>query len=229
MTVADIVGEPLRLHRIGSRAERARRVDDGAGPGRAAARGRPALPARALRRPAPAGQPGPGPVRRSVPARRRRADLGAGRLGAGGGAQPDRPAAVRARLRLPVHHPRPGRGGVPGPAGRGDVPRVSWSRWPTGTACSGAAAPVHAGAAVGGTGPGPGPAAVPAADRALRRGAQPGVPAVRVPVPPAVSGCRSSGARTRCPALRPVGPAGELVACHLVSDDGAGPRLAEAG
>ena len=31
------------------------------------------------------------------------------------------------------------------------------------------------------------------------------------------------------PALRPVGRAGELVACHLVSDDGAGPRLAEAG
>ena len=31
------------------------------------------------------------------------------------------------------------------------------------------------------------------------------------------------------PVLRPVGPAGELVACHLVSDDGAGPRLAEAG
>ena len=27
MTVAEIVGEPLRLHRIGSRAERARRVD----------------------------------------------------------------------------------------------------------------------------------------------------------------------------------------------------------
>ena len=31
------------------------------------------------------------------------------------------------------------------------------------------------------------------------------------------------------PALRAVGPAGELVACHLVADDGTGPRLAEAG
>ena len=62
MTVAEIVGEPLRLHRIGSRAERARRVDavlDQVGLRR---RGRPALPARALRRPAAAGQPGPGPV-----------------------------------------------------------------------------------------------------------------------------------------------------------------------
>jgi oligopeptide transport system ATP-binding protein len=34
---------------------------------------------------------------------------------------------------------------------------------------------------------------------------------------------------TEVPALRPVGPAGELVACHLVTDDGAGPRLADAG
>jgi oligopeptide/dipeptide ABC transporter ATP-binding protein len=31
------------------------------------------------------------------------------------------------------------------------------------------------------------------------------------------------------PALRPVGAAGELVACHLVADDGTGPRLADAG
>jgi len=48
------------------------------------------------------------------------------------------------------------------------------------------------------------------------------------------SGCRF---HTRCPVavaecartvppLRPVGPAGELVACHLVADDGTGPRLA---
>ena len=51
------------------------------------------------------------------------------------------------------------------------------------------------------------------------------------------SGCRFHPrcpvAIERCaqevPALRPVGPAGELVACHLVADDGAGPRLAEAG
>ena len=49
--------------------------------------------------------------------------------------------------------------------------------------------------------------------------------------PPA--GCRF---HTRCPVavdecrvvvppLRPVGPAGALVACHLVADDGTGPRL----
>jgi oligopeptide/dipeptide ABC transporter ATP-binding protein len=49
------------------------------------------------------------------------------------------------------------------------------------------------------------------------------------------SGCRF---HTRCPVaedrcilevppLRPVGPAGALVACHLVADDGSGPRLVE--
>jgi oligopeptide/dipeptide ABC transporter ATP-binding protein len=48
------------------------------------------------------------------------------------------------------------------------------------------------------------------------------------------SGCRF---HPRCPVavpecarvvpdLRPVGPAGDLVACHLVGDDGTGPRLA---
>jgi oligopeptide transport system ATP-binding protein len=32
---------------------------------------------------------------------------------------------------------------------------------------------------------------------------------------------------TEVPPLRPVGPGGELVACHLVDDDGAGPRLTD--
>jgi peptide/nickel transport system ATP-binding protein len=32
---------------------------------------------------------------------------------------------------------------------------------------------------------------------------------------------------TEVPPLRPVGPAGELVACHLVADDGTGPRLTD--
>ena len=75
--------------------------------------------------------------------------------------------------------------------------------------------------------PGPGPAAVPAADRALRRGAEPGV--ARRPGAGSTRGVRlrSSCAPRRCRALRPVGPAGELVACHLVADDGTGPRLAE--
>ena len=124
MTVADIVGEPLRLHRIGSRAERARRVDtllDQVGLRPEVGRRYPhELSGGQRQRVSLARALSAGPS--AVPAGRRRADLGAGRVGAGGGAQPDRPAAGRARLRLPVHHPRPGRGGVPGPAGRGDVP-----------------------------------------------------------------------------------------------------------
>ena len=62
----------------------------------------------------------------------------------------------------------------------------------------------------------------------IRRGAEPGRSAVRVPVPPALSGCGRPCAQ-EVPALRAVGPAGELVACHLVANDGTGPRLAEAG
>ena len=99
-------------------------------------RGRPPLPARALRRPAPAGQPRPRAVGRPGAAGRRRAHVRPRRLGAGLGAQPDRPAAGRPRLRLPVHHPRPGRGGVPGPAGRGHVPRRARRGGRTGRACS---------------------------------------------------------------------------------------------
>src|SRR3989442_1795626 len=52
--------------------------------------------------------------------------------------------------------------------------------------------------------------------------------------PPA--GCRfhtrcpvaESRCRTEEPELRPVGDDGALVACHLVADNGAGPRLVEA-
>ena len=64
MTVADIVGEPLRLHRLGAGDDRRDRVARAARPGRPApGRGR-ALPARAVRRAAAAGQPGPRAVGR---------------------------------------------------------------------------------------------------------------------------------------------------------------------
>ena len=58
-----------------------------------------------------------------TPARRRRADQRARRVGAGVGAQPARRPAARPRVRLPVHHPRPVRGRVPRRRHRGDVPR----------------------------------------------------------------------------------------------------------
>ena len=93
MTVAEIVGEPLRLHRIGRGPSAASRVHEMLEQVGLRAGDRPPLPARAFRRPAAARRPGPRAVRRAVAARRRRADLRAGRLGAGGGAQPDRPTA----------------------------------------------------------------------------------------------------------------------------------------
>ena len=124
------------------------------------------LPARALRRAAAAGQPRPGPVGRAVAAGRRRTDLGAGRVRAGGGAQPDRPAAARPGLRLPVHHARPGRGGVPGAADRRDVPRRAGRGRRAGRPLRRAAPPVHPGAAVRRADPRPDAAAHAVAHRA---------------------------------------------------------------
>jgi oligopeptide transport system ATP-binding protein len=77
--------------------------------------------------------------------------------------------------------------------------------------------------------------AAPIPDPRVQRGRQRIVLSGEVPSPiDPPSGCRF---HPRCPvavpecskvvpALRPVGPSGELVACHLVNDDGSGPRLA---
>jgi len=77
--------------------------------------------------------------------------------------------------------------------------------------------------------------AAPIPDPRVQRGRQRIVLSGEVPSPiDPPSGCRF---HPRCPVavlecskvvpvLRPVGPSGELVACHLVNDDGSGPRLA---
>ena len=62
-------------------------------------------------------------IRRPKRAGRRRAGLGARRLGAGGDPQPAARPPARARLLLPLHHPRPRDGRVPLRPRRGDVPR----------------------------------------------------------------------------------------------------------
>jgi oligopeptide/dipeptide ABC transporter ATP-binding protein len=76
--------------------------------------------------------------------------------------------------------------------------------------------------------------AAPVPEPRIQRGRQRIVLAGEVPSPvDPPSGCRF---HPRCPVavpecarvvptLRPVGPCGELVACHLVDDDGSGPRL----
>ena len=107
MTVGAMLGEPLMLHGL-ARTEAARRAQGrrAAGAGRAAARSRPPLSARILRRPAPA--PGHRPrARRRAPADRgRRAGIGARRLDPGAGHQPDALAAAALRPGLHLHQPR---------------------------------------------------------------------------------------------------------------------------
>jgi hypothetical protein len=119
-TVDRILAEPLAIHGIGRRrdAHRAR-----------ARRGRPGpglplpLPAPALGRPAPAhrdcARADPG----AAGAAARRADLGAGRVGAGRGAEPAGGAARAPRAELRDGQPRPGRGDAPVRAADGDAAR----------------------------------------------------------------------------------------------------------
>ena len=91
-----------RVHGAGCRAARR---------GAAAQRHRRALPARAVRRAAAARQPGAGAGAGPRPAGRRRAHQCGRRVGAGVLARPVRGAAAGMGVRLPVHQPRPGRGG----------------------------------------------------------------------------------------------------------------------
>ena len=116
----DIVGEPLR--RLGAGAGRAarQRVARDADAGRPAARRRRPLPARVLRRPAPAHRDRARARRRAARRRLRRGDLGARRVGAGADPQPARRSAgdssslarrvhlAQSRRRAPRQPPRGG-------------------------------------------------------------------------------------------------------------------------
>ena len=116
---ATIVAEPLVGLDIGSPGERSARVREVLGAGRARRRGRPPLPARVLRRSAPADRHRPRPRPAPTRARRRRAGVGARRVGAQPGAQPPPRAHRRARADARVHQPRPLGGAPPVPGGRG--------------------------------------------------------------------------------------------------------------
>ena len=105
MTVADIIGEPLRVHGVMRRSERRQRVLRAAGRGRARPRARPALSARVLRRPAPTDRHRPGARAQPATDRRRRAGLGARRLDPGAGHQPPAGSAGGVRADLSVHRP----------------------------------------------------------------------------------------------------------------------------
>jgi hypothetical protein len=118
MSAGRLVAEPMAIHGVASGAELDDRVESlfrrvGLGPEH-----HPALPARILRRPAPAAVHRPRARGRAEADRGRRADLGARRLGAGAGAGADAGVAAEPRPRLPVHLARHG-------GGRGVAHRVA--------------------------------------------------------------------------------------------------------
>ena len=123
-SVGRIVSEPLRTHGLASRREVERARPRAAEDRRPAARcGRP-LPARVLRRAAPAHRPRTRARAESRLHRRGRAGLCARRLDSGADHQPARAAAGGVRPHLPLHRARPrGRAAHLRPH-RGHVPRL---------------------------------------------------------------------------------------------------------
>ena len=193
-----------RLYRRGERRPAARRARrprraPAAGGGRRAVRARRpvagarrALPAPALRRPAPAGGDRPRPRHppdlviadsRSRPSTSR----------SGADPQPPRRPPRTARPRPPLHLPRPGGRRAPGPPGGGALPRAAGRGGAGGGSLRRAAAPLYGEPAVGGAGGG-GAAARrrTAADRARRRAAGPGAAPGGLSLRPALPGRRGA-------------------------------------
>ena len=116
--------------------------------------------------------------------RRRRAGLGARRLGAGADPQPAARPAGAARPHLPVRRPRPERRRAHQRPGGGDVRRQDRRDGADRGALRVADAPLHRGAALGGAQAGS--AAARRADRPGGRGGRPGQPAAGLLLPPAL-------------------------------------------
>ncbi len=227
MSCGDIVGEPLRLHRIakGRELRRARRPD--LRHRRPAHRAALPLPARAVGRAAPARRPRTRADPRAERPGRGRARLGARRIGAGVDPQPAARPPAQHGLLLPVHHARPRDGRVPLRPRRCDVPRQARRARTARGALPQPAASLHAGAALGRCRPRPGRAAHGDSARCSRATFR--ARSIRPP------GCRF---RTRCPLEPRSAPRSteeeprliefardHLVACHLVAPNRPAPRL----
>ena len=220
-SVGRIVGEPLRVH--GSRAARSsatqvRELLEVVGlPGR---RGDP-LPARVLRRPAPAHRPRARARAEPRLPRLRRARVGARRLDPGADRQPARGAAARLRAHLSLHRARPRRRPAHLRPDRRHVPRQDRGGLARRRPLRQPAAPVHDLAALGDPDPRSGGRARPRVDprsratcraRRTRRRRAASTRAART--------CSRRAAATRSRELRPL--EGHLVACHFAEEIKAG-------
>ena len=123
MTVGSIVGEPLREHGVAAGAALAGARRSPAGRRGPRPRLRQPLPARVLRRAAPAHRRRSGARAQPRVRRLRRADRGARRLDPGAGGEPLEGAAGAPGPHLPLHLPRPAHGASRRRPGGGDVSR----------------------------------------------------------------------------------------------------------
>ena len=177
-------GEFRHCHRQGAGAPGGRAVR----PRRPARREHGQVSARVLRRPAPAARHRQGAVGEPGRDRRRRAGVGARRLGARAGAEPDDRPAGRIAARLPVRQPRSGRRAAHQPPHRRDVPGAHRRAGGQARAVRQAVAPVHRGAA-GGRASARSHAPQAGSRDPAGRPAEPDAAAERLPVPHALRLC----------------------------------------
>ena len=123
LTVGQIVGEGLQIHRLGTAEERRLRIEAALRGSRPRPGGAGPLSARILRRPAAAHRHRPGAGTQARRHRPGRADQRARHVGPGADRRVAACPATRPRHRLPVHQPRPQGHSRPRPRRLGDARR----------------------------------------------------------------------------------------------------------